>query len=71
MKTEKELKEVYGNISNQGRELFIKQFHHFRNIMCSSAFSIERKNKEFENLCSKRSLSFQKNLFMKFQKNQK
>lgn len=45
-----DLKKVYENTRNQDRQLFLRQVVHFRKIMCSTAFSLERKEREFENL---------------------
>lgn len=46
----KELKEVYYNVSNQPRELFVKSLLYFIKIMCSKSYPIERKEEEFKNL---------------------
>ncbi len=47
-KTKKGLIKIYNKTNNQDREFFIKQLLHFRKIMCSIKFSLERKEKEFE-----------------------
>ena len=47
MEVTERLKQVHENTSGQERELFHKQLIHFRNIMCSTAFTLEQKEKEF------------------------
>ena len=49
-KTIEDLKKLYYNTQNQDRELFVKQYHHFRKIMCSTEYTIEEKDREFQNL---------------------
>jgi hypothetical protein len=50
--TKEELTEIYNKTNGQARELFFAQLEHFRKIMCSTAFTLERKDKEFECLAS-------------------
>ena len=49
-KEKEELIELWNNTNNQDRELFIKQYHWFRKVMCSTEYSVEDKDKEFQNL---------------------
>ena len=49
METE-QLKQLHEDTRNQDRELFHKQIIHFREIMCSTAFTLEYKEKAFEHL---------------------
>lgn len=50
MMNEEQLKSVYNNTSNQDRQLFHKQLLHFIKIIGSTAYTQERKEKEFQNL---------------------
>lgn len=49
METER-LKQVHENTNGQPRELFIKQMLYFRKIMGSTAYTLEQKEKHFENV---------------------
>lgn len=44
------LKELYGKINNQDRELFVKQVLYFREIMCSKNYTLLQKEKHFKNV---------------------
>ncbi len=46
----KEGLELYHDTHNQDRELFIKQYHHFREIMCSTKYDLEQKQQAFQDL---------------------
>ena len=45
--TEKTDEEIYYNTHGQDRELFLAQVRHFREIMCSTQYDFERKDKEW------------------------
>jgi len=45
-----QLKQLHENTTGQPRELFIKQMLYFRKIMGSTAYTLEQKEKEFENV---------------------
>lgn len=44
------LKQVHENTAGQPRELFVKQMLYFRKIMGFTAYTLEQKEKEFENV---------------------
>lgn len=44
------LRQVYEKTHGQDRELFIKQILYFRKIMGSTKYTLEQKEKEFENV---------------------
>lgn len=45
-----QLKQVHENTNGQPRELFVKQMLYFRKVMGSTTYTLEQKEKEFENV---------------------
>lgn len=48
----KKWKKVYSNVNNQSREHFIKTYHWFREVMCSTKYTIEQKENTFDGLAT-------------------
>lgn len=44
------LRILHEQTTGQNRELFIKQIHYFRKVMCSTAYTMEQKEIAFEHL---------------------
>ena len=48
----RKLKDLYNDTNNQPRALFINSLLHFREVMCSKEYTLEQKNRAFEDLAT-------------------
>ncbi len=48
----KQIYKVYNDVHNQSREFFVKDYHRFREVMCSTKYTTEQKESSFESLAT-------------------